>query len=257
MPRLSDLNDVRARLERDRPWSAFALADLEPPYSNYADWFIPTDDPHAIALLYRAFGTPIVLCAGQSNEWPVLLRQMDEALGDAREVHAVIKPEILSTVRSHYHVLEERPMLRMLFDESRFQPVRASAAERLGPSHLEEVRALFGDEPPAFFLPSTLEEGLYYGIREGDRLVTVAGTHVVSRALSVAALGNIYTRPDRRGRGLGTAVTSAVTHELMRTGIATIVLNVLEDNHPAIRVYQRLGFERYCEYYEVPASLRI
>ena len=36
MPTLTDLDTVRARLERDRNWSAFSLADLDAPYAAHA-----------------------------------------------------------------------------------------------------------------------------------------------------------------------------------------------------------------------------
>lgn len=257
MPRLTDPNAIRARLEEDRPWTAFALADLEPPYSAHAHWFVTSGNPHAIGLLYGAFGTPIVLCAGQSDEWPVVLAEMEAAIGSSREVYAVVRPEVLPAIRTHYQAIEERPMLRMLLGEGRFRPVFSDAARRIGLSDLDAIGELFANEPPPFFLPSMLEDGIYYGIREGERLVAIAGTHVVAREVSVAALGNIYTRPDRRGRGLATAVTSAVTRDLLQIGIATTVLNVREDNRPAVHVYERLGFARYCLYYEVPASRRM
>jgi len=253
MPRLTDPKAIRARLEEDRPWTAFALADLEPPYADHATWFVPSATPHAIGLLYRAFGTPIVLCAGQSDEWPVVLREMDAAIGDAPDVYAVVRPPVLPVVRSLYDAIEERAMIRMLLEESHFQPAFPDAPARVGPEDLDAIKLLFDDEPPPFFLPSMLEDGIYYGIREGQRLVALGGTHVVAREVSVAALGNIHTRPDCRGRGLATAVTSAVVRDLLHMGIATVVLNVREDNHPAVHVYERIGFRRYCMYYEVPA----
>src|SRR5262245_44574028 len=123
MPPLTDLQDIRARLEQDRPWTAFALADLEPPYSAHANWFGPAGNPHAIGLLYRAFGTPIVLCSGPSDEWPDLMREMDDAVGEAREVYAVVKPELLPAVRIQYHAIEERPMVRMVLQAGAFRPV--------------------------------------------------------------------------------------------------------------------------------------
>lgn len=254
MPQLTDLQQIRARLEQDRPWTAFALADLEPPYSDHASWFAPADNPHAIGLLYRAFGTPIVLCAGRSRQWPLVLSEIDQALGDVSDVYAVVRPEVLSNIRSRYKPSEERPMVRMLLNAARFRPVSLAAAARVKPSDLDLVKALFADDPPPFFLPSMLGDGIYYGIREHERLVALAGTHVLARDVSVSALGNIYTRPDRRGRGLASAVTSAVVRDLIDMGIATIVLNVREDNGPAVRVYERLGFERYCTYFEVPAK---
>jgi ribosomal protein S18 acetylase RimI-like enzyme len=253
MPRLTDPQDIRARLEEDRPWTAFALADLEPPYSAHASWFVPPGNPHAIGLLYGAFGTPLVLCSGQSDEWPDLLREIDHAVGEAREVYVVVRPELLPVIRFQYQTIEEREMIRMVLHPGAFRPVYTDAATRIGPAGLDLMKDLFAGDTPPFFLPSMLADGSYYGILEDDRLVAAAGTHVLAHDVSVAALGNIYTRPDRRGRGLAAAVTSAVVRDLIEMGIATIVLNVRDDNHPAVRVYERLGFERYCTYFEVPA----
>ena len=58
-------------------------------------------------------------------------------------------------------------------------------------------------------------------------LVAVAGTHLLAPEEGAAAIGNIYTRRDRRGRGLGRAVTSAVLADL--AGIETVGLNVRAD----------------------------
>jgi predicted GNAT family acetyltransferase len=70
----------------------------------------------------------------------------------------------------------------------------------------------------------------------------------------VAALGNIYTRRDRRGRGLAARVTSAVVNELLPMGIDIIALNVNQRNVSAIKVYGRLGFACYAEFIEGVAS---
>jgi GNAT superfamily N-acetyltransferase len=182
-----------------------------------------------------------------------VLGEIDRALGEALDVYAVVRPELLSSIQDRYQPSEERPMVRMLLDAARFRPASPAGAARVRPSELDLVKALFANDPPPFFLPSMLGDGIYYGIRENDGLVALAGTHVLARDVSVAALGNVYTRPDRRGRGLATAVTSAVVRDLIDLGIATIVLNVREDNCPAVRVYERLGFQRYCTYFEVPA----
>src|SRR5262245_54984465 len=134
MPRLTDPHAIRARLEQDRPWTAFALADLEPPYSAHASWFVPHGNPHAIGLLYEAFGTPLVLCSGQSDEWPDLLREIDQAVGEAREVYVVIRPELLPVIRFQYQAIEERPMVRMVLHPGAFRPAVSNAATRIGPA---------------------------------------------------------------------------------------------------------------------------
>ncbi len=80
----------------------------------------------------------------------------------------------------------------------------------------------------------------------------MAGTHLVSRDEGAAAIGNVYTRRDRRGRGLSKRVTSAVLDAL--EGIGTIGLNVRADNPAAIRVYESLGFARHCPFIEALAT---
>jgi hypothetical protein len=69
-------------------------------------------------------------------------------------------------------------------------------------------------------------------------------------AACLAAIGNVYTRRDRRGLGFGTQVTAAVTAALLRLRLRTVALNVEQNNDTAIRIYERLGFRRYCEYRE-------
>jgi ribosomal protein S18 acetylase RimI-like enzyme len=81
--------------------------------------------------------------------------------------------------------------------------------------------------------------------------LAAAGTHLVSRDEGAAALGNIYTRRDRRGRGLGRIVTSAVMREL--ASVETVGLNVRADNGAALSLYESLGFGRHCRFYEAVA----
>jgi predicted GNAT family acetyltransferase len=69
----------------------------------------------------------------------------------------------------------------------------------------------------------------------------------------VAAIGNVYTRRDRRGRGLSGCLTSAVAAEILRLRIPVVGLNVSQRNSAAIRVYERLGFAAHCEFVEGPA----
>jgi ribosomal protein S18 acetylase RimI-like enzyme len=83
--------------------------------------------------------------------------------------------------------------------------------------------------------------GPFFGILENDEIISIAGVHIVSRWASVGAIGNVYTRPDRRGRGLATRTTAAVVQTMLEEGIETIVLNVAMDNKPALRCYRNLS----------------
>jgi predicted GNAT family acetyltransferase len=57
------------------------------------------------------------------------------------------------------------------------------------------------------------------------------------------------THADFRGRGYATAVTGAVTAELLRF-CDQVVLNVRADNPPALAAYRRLGYQVYVTFEE-------
>jgi GNAT superfamily N-acetyltransferase len=278
MPRLTDRDAIRSILETDRSWSLYALGDLQPPLWEQCEWYAAAGAEPALALLYRGAGTPVLLTVGA----PEAVRPLLTEIADEPTLLLHVRPEIVALLRARYEVRDERPMWRMILSTddqrsgfqlpapgSRLQAPSSKSTEpgawslepgaeevvRLGPEDLGTVQALFADgdaagETPDFFFPSMLSGGLFFGIREGDALVAAAGTHLIVPSEGVAAVGNVYTRRDRRGRGLAAQVTSAVTRELQRMGLRTIGLNVSQTNAPAIRVYERLGYERYCGFCE-------
>ena len=87
-------------------------------------------------------------------------------------------------------------------------------------------------------------------------LVAVAGTHAASAQHTIAVVGNVFTHPSARGRGLATAATSAVTAELLGAQ-DDVVLSVDPGNTPAIRAYHRLGFVDRGEIVEAPGHRRV
>jgi GNAT superfamily N-acetyltransferase len=124
------------------------------------------------------------------------------------------------------------------------------APVRLTTNNLPSLEALYDEAYPGnWFDPRMLETGEYFGIFDGERIVSAAGIHVFSIRYRVAALGNIVTRPEYRGRGLGTQVTAALCSSLTEAGVR-IGLNVKADNHPALASYRKLGFEVVAPYNE-------
>lgn len=251
MPRITDPAEIRGILETDRPWAIYALGDLAPGFFENSEWFCAPGGAPALGLLYRAFETPVLWTVGEASVVSVIL---DEIAGE-REMYLSIRPEILPLVTARCSVRHATAMWRMVLRPPDFRLAPAVEAVRLGAADVPDVQALYADgkptgEVPDFFSPSMLEQGVFFGIREQGTLVSVAGTHLVSREESVGAVGNVYTRRDRRGRGLGGQVTSAVTAELLRMGLRTIGLNVNQQNTAAIRVYERLGYRKYCAFYE-------
>jgi RimJ/RimL family protein N-acetyltransferase len=121
--------------------------------------------------------------------------------------------------------------------------------ERLFPSDIGDLNRLYQLGFASWLPSSSIADGVYYGIHAGGRLVAAAGTHVVSRNARLAVVGNVLTHVDFRGRGYATAVTGAVTAELLRT-CDQVVLNVRSDNPPAIAAYHRLGYAEHVRFEE-------
>jgi GNAT superfamily N-acetyltransferase len=243
MPRLTDKSEIRTRLRRDPAWSVYALGDLAPAMFAKTEWFSPD-----LTLVVRDYGTAILFAMGPGS--------VREALdGLAGPVHLQVQRDALDEVERHAAVSGVRLMWRMRWAGDRAASTDASTI-RLDASDVPALQALYADgessgEAPDFFFPSMVGDGVFHGIYEGPVLVAAAGTHLLSREEGAAAIGNIYTRRDRRGRGLGRLTTRAVLGAL--SGVETIGLNVRADNDAALHLYESLGFVRHCQFYEALA----
>ncbi|MGA2329644.1 MAG: GNAT family N-acetyltransferase [Bryobacteraceae bacterium] len=251
MPALRDPAAIRSILSTDPAWSVYALGDLAPGFFEHCVWFQPPDGAPALALLFSGFSTPVLFTLGEAA---AVASMLDEIEGQPA-LYLHVRPEIVPVLATRYRIVELKEMLRMVLDQPAYRPVPIEGAVRLGPADLGELARLYDDgketgEAPDFFFLSMLQDGVFFGIREAGGLVAAAGTHLAVPSEGVAAVGNVYTRRDRRGRGLAARTTSAVVNELLRMNLRTIALNVGRNNEAAIRVYERLGFLRYCTYYE-------
>lgn len=171
-------------------------------------------------------------------------------------VHLQVRADAHAEVARHAVVTDTHPMWRMGWNGAaprRRQP----AATRLGVADVPALRRLYADgdataEAPDFFFPSMVADGVFFGIYEDAALLAAAGTHLLSRGERVSTIGNVYTRREQRGRGLGRTVVSAVLRAL--AGIETVGLNVRVDNHAATQLYESLGFVRHCQFVEALAT---
>jgi GNAT superfamily N-acetyltransferase len=256
MPAVTNLNVVRSLLNHDRWWSAYAIGDLEPPHIAFCEWHASVDGSPALVLVYRGFTPPITFAMGDPSALRVVFSEIAE-----HRISLHVRPEAMDALTPVYAPTFTRPMRRMALRPDAFVPAASHDVREIGEEQLTAVEALYEDgrhrgEAPAFFHAAMLRQRTFRGIWENDQLVAIAGTHLYSNVESVCAVGNVYTRGDRRGRGLAAAATSAVVANALAAGIQTIVLNVGADNVTAQRVYERLGFEYYCDFLEGEARLR-
>lgn len=78
----------------------------------------------------------------------------------------------------------------------------------------------------------------------------IVGTGVGTRSGPAGWVGAIYVTPERRGQGLGTALSHAVSQRLEAAGCRTIVLVATDAGRP---IYERLGFRVTSRYHTLDA----
>jgi GNAT superfamily N-acetyltransferase len=237
---------LRAFLERDRLFAAYAICDLEDREFGRTKWGIATDGDEVVAvgLEYGGLTPQPLFLMGRNDGIEAVIQHVVRP----RAAYLAAKLETLPAVSTLYNIDPGPPMIRMWVDRTRFQP-QPAAVERLLPVEVGELNRLYQLGFAAWLPSSTIAEGVYYGIRVNGKLVSAAGTHVISRNARLAVVGNVLTHTDHRGRGYAQAVTSAVTAELLRY-CDQVVLNVRSDNPPAIQAYQKLGYVEHTRFEE-------
>jgi ribosomal protein S18 acetylase RimI-like enzyme len=240
---------IRQLLETDRDWAAYALADLDPAEDEYTEWIW---GKAAVVLIYSGFSPHVLFSHGNAEE----LTELFDQIPPAEYVYTLIDPS-RKMLEGRLIPRHEERMYRMALERHEFPEFDGDDVVRLGIEDLEEIKALFSNRPdrPDAFHEKQLSTGPFYGVRVQNNLRSVAGIHILSHWASIAALGNVYTHPDYRGRGFATQASAAVVRDLLEFEINTIVLNVAIKNEPALHTYKRLGFKSICEYYEGIADL--
>jgi len=254
--RITHLRDravLEAFLRRNPALHIYSLGDLDDFFWPRTHWYGLLDESHLrqVVLFYRHEDLTTLLALTDQR-----IDEMGELLGGLRDrlparFHAHVSPG-LAPVLQQTHALEPHGLhyKLVMVESGRLDEVQSGDVERLSQADLPELRAFYRESYPGnWFAPRMLETNLYFGIRRGGRLVSVAGIHVYSARLRVAALGNVATHPEHRGAGLATRTCARLCRELRAT-VDTIGANVRADNTSALACYQRLGFARVADYEE-------
>jgi RimJ/RimL family protein N-acetyltransferase len=238
--RLQDRSVIRRLLETSRAYSAYAMAYLDARMFHLAQFFeAQRNDKRALIMHARGGLGPSTLLLGDTDLVATLL-----ALHPGnRQTLLTCEPEHVDQALSSYNLWRPQSMMRMQVRPDAFQtPSGLPAVRRLIGADARDLNRLYAMEGDGIWYSGRqVGEGIYYGALNRGRLVAAAGTHIYSQHQGVAVVGNVFTHPDFRGHGYGTAVTAAVTAHLLRD-CELVVLNVDPGNKVAQHVYERLGY---------------
>ncbi|MDZ4724130.1 MAG: GNAT family N-acetyltransferase [candidate division Zixibacteria bacterium] len=249
-----DKHRLQKHFRKDPILFAYHLGDLDDMHFDRCQWAAIYGDSRYIKdliLIYASDTATTVMAFGLTEEMTIALEEIRDLLP--------------SRFYCHYNNAQYKDILSGLYTErplgkhfkmtpAQFLPDTSSeyrdAIVRLTPANVDELVEFYQlAYPDGYFDPRMLETGKYFGYRESERIVAAAGVHVYSHEYNAAVIGSVAVDPGFRGHGLATAVTSALTQELVDEG-KLVMLNVKADNQAAIRAYEKLGFVKSHEYYE-------
>ena len=198
-----DRHRIEAFLRQNAAMHVYALADLDDELWPQTRWWIALDGDRirAVCLLLEALHVPLfyLVCPPHDPAAGELLRAVRPELPGhfffnlGEGLREVLAP-------GFSHVIEGRFVKMILFDPRVAARVDPAGVDPLGPGDFAELQRFYANDAYAedesdspFFEPYMLASGAYRCIREQGRLVCVAGVHVQSPRMGVAALGCVET----------------------------------------------------------------
>lgn len=231
--------------QRDPANFVYFCNNLEEGFWENTQWFGLGNDEEilAMAMLILKYETPVLLASCY-----------DENNGHQKELMNQLLPYLPNKLYSHLDLhtakdvfaprndLQITPFMNMKLSLADRNDYDASDVQQLGAHEMASILTFLEESHPDYLLDEEfVERGYYFGIKEKDTLISLAGVVAESGKYGVAAIGNVSTHPSYRRKNLASRTISALVHFLLPK-YPHITLNVKAANEPAIHCYQKLGF---------------
>ena len=249
---IRDKERIEAFLRQNPELYVYAIGDLDDFFWPYTQWYAyeASGELREIVLVYTGKTLPTVIGLSERAEgMRDLLAEIAPQLPP--QFHAHLSPGVETVFQGSYMTAPHGAHWKMaLRHPSRVRPIDGAAAEHLTEADLPEMLDFYARSyPHNWFDARMVATGQYFGLRENQQLISVAGVHVYSQRYRVAALGNIVTHPTHRMKRYATLVTARLCQALLDE-VDCIGLNVKADNEAALACYRNLGFEIVAPYGE-------
>ncbi len=168
--------------------------------------------------------------------------------GDLDRIYAACTPGqrvILFTpgqlqLSDNWLVLNDHELLQMVCEKNSKTESSSIDVVELGEKDIPAMLELTALTKPGPFISKTLDFGGYFGVFEGEKLISMAGKRLSPEPFT--EISAVCTHPDFLGKGLSAKVIQRVIEEIRAEG-KTPFLHVYPENTPAIKVYSKLGFK--------------
>jgi GNAT superfamily N-acetyltransferase len=229
----------------------YLIGDLDEFYWPHTTWYALSDNNKilAIGLLYSGMNPPTFLLFQNKDEnyAAELINAVRQELPERFYVH--LSPGLLEVFGKQNVIEDFGQNLRMILKHDPGK-VEDENIQKLTEADIDQITDFYKSSYPFnWFDKRMLETGKYYGYFIEGILKGIAGVHVYSEQYRIAALGNIATHPDFRGRKIANKLTTYLCNDI-KSSVDIIGLNVKSNNIPAIKCYENIGFEIICRYDE-------
>ena len=186
----------------------------------------------------KFFDAEVSPFAGFSHDYDRGFEDLHQLLPSGRGI-LYATPGVITKPRG-WQLEHEIRGLQFVFDTDHpiakpsFQPVA------LQDEHVNQMVELAKLTKPGPFGQRTIAFGHYFGIFEGDQLIAMAGQRLHVHQYS--EISAVCTHPEHLGKGYAAALMLHQLDLILSHGQIPI-LHVREDNHRAITLYERLGFQ--------------
>jgi ribosomal protein S18 acetylase RimI-like enzyme len=237
-------NEIYSFLSRNKRLNLYLIGDLDDFFWPHTTWYtaLVNGKIEAVALLYSGMtpSTFLLFHEGDLSCPKELIRELLPELPEEFNVH--LSPGLLEHFGMENIIKNYGRNCRMILVKPP-EIITDEKIRRLERTDLKEIEQFYClSYPGNWFDFRMLETGKYFGYFDQGILAGIAGIHVYSPGYSIAALGNIATHPDFRGRKIAYKLTSALCSDLWNDA-DTIGLNVSSANSAAIKCYENAGFE--------------
>ncbi|MGD0565914.1 MAG: GNAT family N-acetyltransferase [Candidatus Goldiibacteriota bacterium] len=245
-------------LMKDPYLHIYELGDLQEKLFPAARWFVLEDNGEILssAMMYTAKNINIFYLVEDTRPEAAaeLLKAIMEKLPD--EMYCLVSANLVDVIKERYGFEKTVSYDKMKLTGDIFLSRNIKYPEftyRINVNDSETVGEFLREiNPGAFYNKGMLATGKYFCIRKNASLLAMAGVHLYSKEFSVAAIGNVVTAENERGKGYSTSVMASLCADLWKD-VKIIGLNVRGDNTPAIKVYTKLGFIKHTSHVELTA----
>jgi len=237
-------NEIFSFLSRNKGLYLYLIGDLDDFFWPHTTWYIASVNgkTEAVALLYDGMtpSTFLLFHEGDLSCPGKMIKELLPLLPKEFNVH--LSPGLLDSFGKEKIIANYGRNYRMILVREPGD-ISDENIRRLRKEDLNEIERFYALAYPGNWFDSRmLETGKYFGYFYQGMLAGIAGIHVYSPEYRIAALGNIATHPDFRGKKIAHFLTSVLCTDL-RKDTDTIGLNVSSENSAAIKCYENAGFE--------------